>query len=102
MGIQIYARLLAVKKKLTDLERIITVTSSSNEYTSEMWYIMAQYLFSTKKYDKAAYFSQKALFVNPRNVEALFLKCRVYIEVKKHKEVIMLLRLVQQVSFIFI
>lgn len=102
MGIQLYSRLLAAKKKNNELERLIPETSTSKEYTSEMWYLMAQYLFSSKKFDKAGYFSQKALFVNPRNVEALLLKCRIHIEVKKHKEVLGFLRIVQQVILIIL
>lgn len=97
-GIMTYAVILAKKNKQTELEKLIIPSSSTNEYTTEMWFIMAQFLFSTKKFEKAAYFAQKAVFLNPKNFEALLLKAKVYVELKKHQEAIMQFRMIQQVA----
>ncbi|XP_058467127.1 anaphase-promoting complex subunit 7-like, partial [Malaya genurostris] len=60
-GIQILAILMTKKKKIAELEKMIAPTSTfPYEYSSEMWFVMAQYLFATMKYDKAVYFVQKA------------------------------------------
>lgn len=74
-GIQILAMLLAKKNKIQSLEKMIAPnTTFPYEYTTEMWFVMAQYLFSSAKYDKAVYFVQKSCFLNPKNAEALILK----------------------------
>ncbi|XP_055642307.1 anaphase-promoting complex subunit 7 [Toxorhynchites rutilus septentrionalis] len=96
-GIQILAILMAKKKKINELEKIIAPTSTfPYEYSSEMWFVMAQYLYCTAKYDKAVYFVQKACFLNPKNAEALILKAEVLIQLKKYQEAIAHLRFAQQ------
>lgn len=57
---------------------------------------MAQYLYSTAKYDKAVYFVQKACFLNPKNAEALILKAEILLQLKKPSEAIAHLRFAQQ------
>lgn len=96
-GIQILAILLAKRNKINDLEKMIAPTSSfPYEYTSESWFVMAQYLFANQKYDKAVYFVQKSCFLNPKNVEALILKARILLQLKKHNEAISHLQFAQQ------
>lgn len=96
-GIQILAILVAKKGRITDLEKMIAPTSTfPYEYTSESWFVMAQYLYSTGKYDKAVYFVQKACFLNPKNTEALILKARILLQLKKYSEAIAHLRFAQQ------
>lgn len=96
-GIQILAILLSKRNKINDLEKMIAPTSSfPYEYTSESWFVMAQYLFATGKYDKAVYFVQKSCFLNPKNVEALILKARILLQLKKHNEAISHLQFAQQ------
>nr|XP_019533517.2 anaphase-promoting complex subunit 7 [Aedes albopictus] len=96
-GIQILAILMAKKKKMSELEKMIAPTSTfPMEYSSEMWFVMAQYLFSTAKYDKAVYFVQKACFLNPKNAEALILKAEILLQLKKYQEAIAHLRFAQQ------
>lgn len=96
-GIQILAILMAKKKKINDLEKMIAPTSTfPYEYSSEMWFVMAQYLYSTAKYDKAVYFVQKACFLNPKNAEALILKAEILLQLKKPSEAIAHLRFAQQ------
>lgn len=96
-GIQILAILVAKKNKITDLEKMIAPTSTfPYEYTSESWFVMAQYLFATGKFDKAVYFVQKACFLNPKNAEALILKAKILLQLKKHNEAIAHLRFAQQ------
>ena len=57
---------------------------------------MAQYLYSTAKYDKAVYFVQKSCFLNPKNAEALILKAQILLQLKKYQEAIAHLRFAQQ------
>ncbi|XP_058814879.1 anaphase-promoting complex subunit 7 [Topomyia yanbarensis] len=96
-GIQILAILMAKKKKVSELEKMIAPTSTfPYEYSSEMWFVMAQYLFATAKYDKAVYFVQKACFLNPKNAEALILKAEILLQLKKYQEAIAHLRFAQQ------
>uniref|UniRef100_A0A182VQD6 Uncharacterized protein n=1 Tax=Anopheles minimus TaxID=112268 RepID=A0A182VQD6_9DIPT len=96
-GLQILAILMAKNKKIAELEKLITPSPSLlNEYTSEMWFVMGQYLFATGKYEKAVYFVQKACFQNSRNVEALVLKAEVLFQVKKYQQGIAHLRYGQQ------
>ncbi|XP_065078088.1 anaphase-promoting complex subunit 7 [Ochlerotatus camptorhynchus] len=96
-GIQILAILMAKKKKINELEKMIAPTSTfPMEYSSEMWFVMAQYLYSTAKYDKAVYFVQKACFLNPKNAEALILKAEILLQLKKYQEAIAHLRFAQQ------
>lgn len=73
-------------------------TTSASEYNSEMWFVMAQFLYTSNKFEKAVYFAQKALFINPRNFEALILKARLYIELKKQKEALTILKMVQDTA----
>ncbi|XP_055548576.1 anaphase-promoting complex subunit 7 isoform X1 [Wyeomyia smithii] len=96
-GIQILAVLITKKKKVNELEKMIAPTSTfPYEYSSEMWFVMAQYLYATTKYDKAVYFVQKACFLNPKNAEALILKAEILLQLKKHQEAIAHLRFAQQ------
>uniref|UniRef100_A0A182QU82 Uncharacterized protein n=1 Tax=Anopheles farauti TaxID=69004 RepID=A0A182QU82_9DIPT len=96
-GLQILAILMAKNKKIAELEKLIMPTPALlNEYTSEMWFVMGQYLFATGKYEKAVYFVQKACFLNSRNVEALVLKAEVLFQVKKYQQGIAHLRYGQQ------
>ncbi|XP_055614250.1 anaphase-promoting complex subunit 7 [Uranotaenia lowii] len=96
-GVQILAILMAKKKKVSELEKMIAPTSTfPYEYSSEMWFVMAQYLYSTAKYDKAVYFVQKACFLNPKNAEALILKAEILLQLKKYQEAIAHLRFAQQ------
>lgn len=96
-GIQILAILMAKKKKVSELEKMIAPMSTfPYEYSSEMWFVMAQYLYSTAKYDKAVYFVQKACFLNPKNAEALILKAEILLQLKKYQEAIAHLRFAQQ------
>ncbi|ETN64398.1 anaphase promoting complex 7 [Anopheles darlingi] len=96
-GLQILAILMAKKKKISELEKLITPNSSfHNEYSSEVWFVMAQFLYSTGKYDKAIYFVQKACFLKPRNLEALILKAEILLQLKKNQQAIAHLRYAQQ------
>ncbi|KFB35444.1 AGAP003902-PA-like protein [Anopheles sinensis] len=96
-GIQMLAILMAKNKKISELEKLVTPTPSLlNEYTSEMWFVMGQYLFATAKYEKAVYFVQKACFLNSRNVEALILKAEILFQAKKYQQGIAHLRYGQQ------
>uniref|UniRef100_A0A182N6V6 Uncharacterized protein n=1 Tax=Anopheles dirus TaxID=7168 RepID=A0A182N6V6_9DIPT len=98
-GLQILAILMSKNKKVAELEKLIMPTPAlMNEYTSEMWFVMAQYLYATCRYEKAVYFVQKACFLNSHNVEALVLKAEVLFQVKKYQQGIAHLRYGQQLA----
>ncbi|XP_059610546.1 anaphase-promoting complex subunit 7 [Phlebotomus argentipes] len=94
-GIMILSSLYAKKNKISELEKLITPSASVWEYTTENWFIMAQYLFVTGKYERAAYFAQKACFLDSRNIEAILLKANIFLELKKYKDALLHLRTVQ-------
>lgn len=92
-GIQKYAMLLFQLHKVDELELLIRPSSSfSYEHSSEMWFIMAQYLLAVQKSDKAIYIVEKACQMNKRNVDALLLKARILHHIKKHNEALVTLR----------
>ncbi|GAB0099265.1 anaphase-promoting complex subunit 7 [Sergentomyia squamirostris] len=94
-GIMILSSLYAKKNKISELEKLITPSASVWEYTTETWFIMAQYLFVTGKYERAAYFAQKACFIDSRNTDAILLKANIFLELKKYKDALLHLRTVQ-------
>uniref|UniRef100_A0A1L8DX41 Putative anaphase-promoting complex apc subunit 7 n=1 Tax=Nyssomyia neivai TaxID=330878 RepID=A0A1L8DX41_9DIPT len=94
-GIMLLSSLYAKKNKISELEKLITPSVSVWEYTTENWFIMAQYLFVTGKYERAAYFAQKACFLDSRNIEAILLKANIFLELKKYKDALLHLRTVQ-------
>lgn len=72
-GIQKFAMLLVQLNKSHELEEIIKPPSIF-PYKSETWFVMAQYLLSVQKGEKAIYFVQKSCLLNKRNVDAMILK----------------------------
>lgn len=72
-GLPTLAGVYAAKNQTEELEKL-TMLWSSNEYTTEHWFVLAQHLFVQGKYEKATYFAHKACALNPKNIEACLLK----------------------------
>ena len=93
-GIQKYAMLLDMFKKTTELEQLLRPSSAYPfEYTSENWFVMAIYLYSCLKYEKAQYFINRVIAHHQhRNVDALILNAKILHSTKKSSEALISLR----------
>lgn len=85
--------------RLDDLEKLTpsnltALTDSSAEY----WFILAQYLYCHGKYEKALYFSQKSYNLKPNNPDSVILKTKIFFQLKKYKEALSYLRVLEEVS----
>lgn len=83
--------------RLDDLEKLTPPNLDLTENTPEYWFILAQYLFCQGKYEKALYFCQKSYNLKPDNTEAAILKAKIFVQIKKYKEVLILLRDLEEV-----
>ncbi|XP_063242706.1 anaphase-promoting complex subunit 7 isoform X2 [Bacillus rossius redtenbacheri] len=97
-GLDILAALLFKEDRIKELEKLVPSVLTVPEYSSEVLVAMAYYFFGIKKNTRAVYFVQKALFMNPRNVEALILKGLILFELKKHQESVLHFREAMQIS----
>lgn len=84
--------------RLDDLEKLTPPNMGLTENTPEYWFILAQYLYCQGKYEKALYFSQKSYNLKPNNTEAAILKAKIFVQIKKYKEALGLLRVLEEVS----
>jgi anaphase-promoting complex subunit 7 len=93
-GIQKYAMLCEMFKKTRELEALLRPSSAfPYEYTSENWFVMAVYLFSCLKFDKATYFINRVITQHQhRNVDALILNAKILHSTKKSNEALISLR----------
>lgn len=73
-GLMTLAAIFARNNKIEELERLTMVPLTQSEYTSENWCVLAYQSFVQERYEKAAYFAQKACCLNPKNTEAILLK----------------------------
>lgn len=97
-GIMTLAALYAIKNRLDDLEKLTMPANAPTEFSAEYWFVLAQHLFSQGKHDKAAYFAQKSCYLKPKNNEATLLKIKIFMHLKKYKDAIAHLRILQQVK----
>lgn len=97
-GLQALAVLYSKKQKLQELEKLTMPELTISEYKSENWFVLAQCLYTAGKYGKSAYFAQKAINQNNRNIEAYLLKVKIFIELKKYCEALAYLRNAQNIS----
>ncbi|KAJ6636244.1 Anaphase-promoting complex subunit 7 [Pseudolycoriella hygida] len=82
--------------RLEDLEKMTPPNLCLTENTSEYWFILAQFVYTLGKHEKALYFSQRSLNLNPNNnIEASILKAKVFHKTKKYKEALNLLRILE-------
>ena len=93
-GIQKYAILCEMFKKSHELEQLLRPSSAyPYEYTSENWFIMAVYLHSCSKYEKAQYFINRVINqYQTKNVDALILNAKILNSTKKPNEALISLR----------
>lgn len=93
-GIQKYAMLCDMFKKSRELEQLIRPSSHfPYDYSSENWFVMAIYLYSCAKYEKAQYFINRVISVHQnRNVDALILNAKILHSTKKSCEALVYLR----------
>lgn len=97
-GLMTLAAVYGNLNRLDDLEKLTPPNLGLTENTPEYWFILAQYLYCQGKYDKALYFSQKSYNLKPNNTEAAILKAKVFVQIKKYKEALSLLRVLEEVS----
>lgn len=93
-GIQKYAMLCDMFKKSRELEQLLRPSSTyPYEYTSENWFVMAIYLYSCLKFEKAQYFINRVITQHQhRNVDALILNAKILHSTKKSSEALVSLR----------
>lgn len=93
-GIQKYAILCEMFKKSTELEQLLRPSSAyPYEYSSENWFIMAVYLHSCSKFEKAQYFINRIINqYQTRNVDALILNAKILNGNKKPNDALISLR----------
>lgn len=97
-GLMTLAAVYGNLNRLDDLEKLTLPNVGSTENTPEYWFILAQYLYSLGKYEKALFFSQNALNLKPNHTETEILKVKIFVQMKKYKEVLVLLRVLEEVS----
>jgi anaphase-promoting complex subunit 7 len=92
-GIQKYAMLLFQLNKVQELEQLVKPLSNfPYEHSTEMWFILAQYLLASGKPEKAIYIVDKACQLDKQNVDAILLKSRIYLQMKKPADALINLR----------
>lgn len=93
-GIQKLALLCDMFKKTRELEVILRPSSISPYfYTSENWFVMATYLYSCLKFEKAQYFITRVIEqFQSKNVDALILNAKILHGNKKSLEALKSLR----------
>lgn len=96
-GLMTLAAVYANLNRVDDLEKLTPPNLALTDHTPEYWFILAQYLYCQGKYDKAVYFAQKSFNLKPNNTEAALLKVKVFIHIKKYKEALTLLRVLEEV-----
>lgn len=84
--------------RLDDLEKLTPPNLVLMENTPEYWFILAQYLYTQGKYEKALYFTQKSCNLKSNNPEPTILKTKVFFQMKKYKEALVYLRILEEVS----
>lgn len=89
---------LLAKENVEELQRLIPPDLEISQYTASHWLALAYGMYANKKYNKAAYFAQKACIMSPRNVEALLLKANILYDVKKYQDSVAHLREALQIS----
>lgn len=85
-------------QKLQELEKLTAQLTNIHEFTSGHWFVLAQSFYANGKLDKAASFANKALSVNPRNVEAQLLRGKICLQIRRHKDAIYFFRSAQCIA----
>ncbi|XP_075156273.1 anaphase-promoting complex subunit 7 [Haematobia irritans] len=85
-------------QKLQELEKLTSQLTNIHEFTSGHWFVLAQSFYANGKLDKASSFANKALAVNPRNVEAQLLRGKICLQIRRHKDAIFYFRSAQYIA----
>uniref|UniRef100_A0A1I8Q2R2 Anaphase-promoting complex subunit 7 n=1 Tax=Stomoxys calcitrans TaxID=35570 RepID=A0A1I8Q2R2_STOCA len=85
-------------QKLQELEKLTAQLTNIHEFTSGHWFVLAQSFYANGKLDKASSFANKALAVNPRNVEAQLLRGKICLQIRRHKDAIYYFRSAQCIA----
>lgn len=97
-GLMTLAAVYGNLNRLDELEKLTLPSVGLTENTPEYWFILAQYLYSLGKYEKALFFCQNSYNLKPNNTETAILKAKIFVQMKKYKEALSLLRTVEEVS----
>ena len=87
-GMDSLSSLLAETGRLRELESLASRLMAVSEEQPQPWVALGYYCHLTKKSPRAVYFAHKACLLDPRNVEALLLKGRVLLDLKKLSDAI--------------
>ncbi|XP_030386548.1 anaphase-promoting complex subunit 7 [Scaptodrosophila lebanonensis] len=82
-------------QKKPEHEKLVTQMTTTGDFSSEHWFILAQKLYMNAKFDRALSFTERALSLNPRNIEALLLRGKLFLVVARHNEAISAFRSAQ-------
>lgn len=55
-------------------------------WSAEHWVVLGNSMYALKKYDKATYFAQQAIWIDRNNVEAILLKANALFQIKKYQD----------------
>lgn len=97
-GLMTLAAVYGNLNRLDDLEKLTPPNLVLTENAPEYWFILAQYLYCQGKYDKALFFIQKSCNLKPNNTEPTILKTKIFFHLKKFKEALSFLRILEEVS----
>lgn len=85
-------------QKLQELDKLTAQLTNIHEFTSAHWFVLAQNFYANGKLEKAASFANKAISVNPRNVEAQLLRGKICLQIKRHSDAIKFFRTAQCIA----
>ncbi|XP_030387331.1 anaphase-promoting complex subunit 7-like [Scaptodrosophila lebanonensis] len=82
-------------QKKPEHEKLVTQMTTTGDFSSAHWFVLAQKLYMNAKFDRALSFTERALSLNPRNIEALLLRAKLFLAVGRHNEAISTFRSAQ-------
>lgn len=84
-------------KKKPEQEKLITPIRirGSGEFSSSHWFLYSQLSYMSSKYERALIFAERSLAIDPRNIEALLLRGKLFGGLGRHKEAIDVFRTAQ-------
>ncbi|KAH8275705.1 hypothetical protein KR044_008392, partial [Drosophila immigrans] len=87
-------------KKNLEQEKLISPirTRGSGEFTSPHWFLLAQLAYANSKYERALIFTDRALSIDQRNVEAMLLRGKLFGGLGRNKEAIEAFRSAQCIA----
>ncbi|KAH8400574.1 hypothetical protein KR222_007115, partial [Zaprionus bogoriensis] len=88
------------RKSRTEQERLKSAlpVAECREFKSAHWFLYAQLTYMASKYERALVFTERALHMDPRNVEAVLLRGKLLGGLGRHKEAIEEFRTVQRLA----